>query len=103
MICDMKQIIKILGTGCSKCKSLAKLTEEVVLENSINATIEKVEDIMKIMEYDVITTPALVVNERLVCQGKVPSKNEVLKIILIENEIKDNKASDCCSDSDDCC
>lgn len=77
----MTQIIKILGTGCAKCKSLTKLTEEVVSENNINASIEKVEDIMKIMEYNVMSTPALVMNEKILVKGRVPSKEEILRLI----------------------
>lgn len=77
----MTQTIKILGTGCAKCKSLTKLTEEVVVENNINATVEKVEDIMKIMEYNVMTTPALVMNGKVLIKGRIPSKEELLKLI----------------------
>lgn len=92
----MTQKIKILGTGCPKCKTLNKLTEEVVAENNINASIEKVEDIMKIMEYNVMTTPALVVNDKIVVKGRVPSKEEVLKLLQSENETSENNNSDSC-------
>mgnify|MGYP001482932539 CR=1 FL=1 len=98
----MELTIKILGTGCSKCKILTKLTEEVVKENNINASVEKVEDIMKIMEYNVMTTPALVVNEKIVSKGSVPSKTEILKLIQSEKEIKNNNNQCCCS-SEGCC
>ena len=57
--------IKILGTGCPKCKTVEKLTREVVEQNGINATINKVEDIMDIMKYGVMATPAIVVNEKV--------------------------------------
>jgi small redox-active disulfide protein 2 len=59
----MKISIKILGTGCPKCKALEKLTKEVLTENSYDAEISKVEDIVQIMNYGVIGTPALVLNE----------------------------------------
>ncbi|HAH24634.1 MAG TPA: thioredoxin family protein, partial [Prolixibacteraceae bacterium] len=65
--------IKILGTGCPKCKTLEKLTREVVEKNGIDATIVKVEDIMEIMKYGIIATPALVVNEKVAIKGRVPS------------------------------
>lgn len=77
----MTKVIKILGTGCPKCKTLTVVVEEVVSENSIDATIEKVEDIMEIMKYDVMTTPALVVDEVIVLKGRVPSKSEVLTLL----------------------
>ena len=69
--------IKILGTGCSKCKTLEKLTNEVVSENNITAEIGKVEDIVQIMSYGVMATPALVINEKVVISGRVPSKAEI--------------------------
>ena len=69
--------IKILGTGCPKCKTLEKLTREVVEQNGIDATITKVEDIYQIMKYGVMTTPALVVNEKVVIKGRIPSADEI--------------------------
>jgi small redox-active disulfide protein 2 len=77
--------IKILGTGCAKCKSLEKLTREVVEKNGIQATVTKVEDIMEIMKYNVMTTPALVVNGKVEVKGRVPSAAEVLQILLKHN------------------
>lgn len=73
--------IKILGTGCSKCKTLEKLTREVVEQNGFNATITKVEDIMEIMKYSVMSTPALVVNEKVEIKGRVPSADEVKQVL----------------------
>ena len=55
--------IKILGTGCSKCKTLEKLTRDAVAEMGLPAEFEKVEDLLKIMNYGVMSTPALVVDE----------------------------------------
>lgn len=69
--------IKILGTGCQKCKTLEKMTSEVVAENSIDARISKVEDIMEIMKYGIIATPGLVINEKVVISGRLPSKDEI--------------------------
>lgn len=74
--------IKILGTGCPKCKTLEKVTREAVEEIGINATIEKVEDIVKIMEYRVIHTPGLVINGKVVLSGQVPTVNQVKEIII---------------------
>jgi small redox-active disulfide protein 2 len=73
--------IKILGTGCSQCKALEKLTREVVEKNGINATITKVEDIMDIMKYNIMSTPALVVNEKVEIKGRVPSAAEIKQIL----------------------
>jgi len=73
--------IKVLGTGCSKCKTLEKLTREVIGENNITAEISKVEDIVQIMGYGVMATPALVINEKVAVSGRVPSKDEIKKLI----------------------
>lgn len=75
--------IKVLGTGCTKCKKLEQLTKEVVAEMGIEATVEKVEDIYKIMQYGVMRTPGLVINEKVVLSGKIPKTSE-LKELLIE-------------------
>ena len=74
-------IIKILGTGCARCKQLEKTAREVVRELSIDATIEEVKDIKKIMEYPILTAPGLVIDEKLVCSGRVPTKAEVTTFI----------------------
>ena len=73
--------IKVLGPGCARCHQLEQTTREVVKELGINAEIEDVKDIKKIMEYPILTTPGLVIDEKLVCSGKVPSKAEVTTFI----------------------
>lgn len=73
--------IKILGSGCSKCKTLEKLTREVVEQNSIDASISKVEDIMEIMKYGVMATPALVVDGKVEIKGRVPSLEEIKEVL----------------------
>jgi len=70
-----------LGTGCPKCKTLEKLTRGVLEQNSIDATVTKVEDIMEIMKYGVMTTPALVVNGIVEIKGRVPSSDEIKQIL----------------------
>ena len=95
------KIIKILGTGCPSCVSTDKIVTEVVNELNIEAQIIKVTEIMDIMMYDVMITPAIVVDEVVVFRGKVPSKDEV-KALLVDNFA--NNA--CCSDEnidDSCC
>jgi len=77
--------IKVLDTGCARCKSLEKLTIKAVDELNLDATVEKVEDIQKIMEYAVMRTPALVINEKVVLSGQVPKVSE-LKELLTNNQ-----------------
>jgi small redox-active disulfide protein 2 len=76
--------IKVLGTGCARCKSLEKVTRKAVEELNLDATVEKVEDIQKIMEYAVMRTPALVINEKVVMTGQVP-KVALVKDLLTNN------------------
>jgi len=73
--------IKILGPGCARCHHLGKTTREAVKELGIDAEIEEVKDINKIMEYPILTTPGLVVNGQLLCAGRVPSKAELTQLI----------------------
>lgn len=76
--------IKILGSGCAKCYSLERAAA-AALETLLNehpdleATLVHIEDILEIQRYPVLFTPALVVNEKVVCAGRVPKKEEVLK------------------------
>ncbi|MFC1940185.1 thioredoxin family protein [Chloroflexota bacterium] len=73
--------IKVLGPGCARCHQLEQTTREVVKELGIDAEIEDVKDVKKIMEYPILTTPGLVIDEKLVCSGRVPSKSEVTTFI----------------------
>lgn len=82
---DSKMNIKVLGTGCARCKSLEKITRKAVEELNLDAHVEKVEDIQKIMEYAVMRTPALVINETVVLSGQVP-KLSALKELLSNNK-----------------
>jgi small redox-active disulfide protein 2 len=77
----MSKVIKVLGTGCPKCQSMTNVVKEVVSENNIDATVEKVEDIMEIMQYNVLSTPVLVVDEEIKIKGRVPSKDEVIELL----------------------
>lgn len=71
----MKQV-KILGTGCAKCNQLADAVKAVIASEGIEAEVEKVEDMQKIMAYNVLSTPALVVDGEVRCKGRVPSASE---------------------------
>jgi small redox-active disulfide protein 2 len=77
----MKMEIKILGTGCPKCKTLEQLTRDVVSKNNIDATITKIEDIMEIMKYNIMITPALVIDGKVVVKGRVPSADEIKQLL----------------------
>lgn len=73
--------ILVLGPGCAKCHQLEQTTQEVVKDLGIDAEIEYINDIKKIMEYPILTTPGLVINEKLVCSGRVPTRAEVTSYI----------------------
>ena len=73
--------IKVLGPGCARCQQLEKTTREVVKELGIEAEIEEIKDMKKIIEYPILTTPGLVIDEKLVCSGRVPTKSEVTTLI----------------------
>ncbi|HOJ90279.1 MAG TPA: thioredoxin family protein [Saprospiraceae bacterium] len=75
------QIIKILGTGCAKCKQTEQLVKEVIAKNGIDAVVEKIEDIQLIMEYNILATPAVVIDEVVKIKGRVPSEKEILEAI----------------------
>ncbi len=73
--------IKILGTGCTKCKTLEQLIRDAVNKNRIDATIIKVDDIMEIMKFNIMTTPALVIDGKVVVKGRIPSAEEIKQLI----------------------
>ena len=72
--------IKVLGTGCANCKALYATVEKVVNELGIQAEIIKEEDLMKIMEYNLMTLPALVINGKVVAKGRI-NAGEVKELI----------------------
>ncbi|WP_243292346.1 thioredoxin family protein [Bacillus sp. FJAT-47783] len=74
-------IIKVLGTGCAKCKRLEKNVEAAVEDLRMDASIVKVTDFKEIAKYGVMSTPALVVNDQLVVSGKVPKSEEIKKYL----------------------
>ena len=73
--------IKVLGTGCTKCKKLLANVETALRESQIKAALEKVEDINKIIDYGVMMTPALVIDENVKSVGKVLSPKDIIKLI----------------------
>ena len=74
-------MIKVLGTGCAKCKKLEANVQSAVKELGIDAKIEKVEDLQQIMAYGVMSTPALVVDEKIKFMGKVPTVEDIKKYL----------------------
>lgn len=73
--------IKVLGLGCAKCRKTYKVVEKVVAENNIDASLDKVEDIVEMMSYNIITTPAVVVDGVVRIKGYVPTEAEVKKVL----------------------
>jgi small redox-active disulfide protein 2 len=73
--------IKILGTGCPKCKTLEELTRKVVKDNMIDASISKIDDIAEIMKFNIMTTPALVVDGKVVAKGRIPAADEIKQFL----------------------
>lgn len=74
--------IKVLGPGCAKCQLLEKTVKEVVNALKLDISVEEVKDLKKIMQYPILMTPGLVINEKVVLSGKVPSKAEVEQLII---------------------
>ncbi len=89
------KIIKILGTGCQNCVTTEKMVAEVVKELNLDVKIIEVSDIQEIMKYDILSTPAVVIDEKVVIKGRVPSKDEIKALLLNEDS--------CCEPKDDCC
>jgi small redox-active disulfide protein 2 len=69
--------IKVLGSGCANCKRLEAVTRKVVETLAIEAEIEKVTDYAEIMKYPILATPGLVINEKLVSAGRLPSEAQI--------------------------
>lgn len=75
------KVIKVLGTGCSSCKALYSTVQEAVKELGIDATVEKEEDLNKIMAYNVMSLPALVINEKVVSKGQKLTVEQVKQLL----------------------
>jgi len=75
-------IIQVLGTGCSKCKTLYEVVNKAVEETGTEALVEKIEDIQKIMSYNLLMTPGLVIDGYVKVAGRVPNLDEVKRLIL---------------------
>jgi small redox-active disulfide protein 2 len=74
--------IQVLGTGCAKCKTLHEIVKKAVQETGVDAEVEKVEDIQKIMAFEILMTPGLVIDGQLKTAGRLPNLEEVKAMIL---------------------
>ena len=73
--------IKILGPGCAKCKSTYQNVLSALDETDVQADVKKIEDIEEMMEYDVLSTPALVIDDKVFIKGRVAQVKEIKKIL----------------------
>jgi small redox-active disulfide protein 2 len=73
--------IKVLGTGCPRCQALEKAVINSLAEMDLAAYVCKVDDMMEIMKYGIVQTPGLVINDKVVLSGRVPSSSEIKKLI----------------------
>ena len=69
--------VKVLGSGCANCAKLEETARQAIAQLGVPANVEKVTDYAEIMSYNVLRTPALVVNEKLVSAGRIPSTGEI--------------------------
>ena len=76
--------IKVLGPGCAKCKTTYNVIEKVIKENNLDVKLTKVDDIMGMVSYNIMTTPAVVVDEVVKMKGQVPTESDVKKLLGIE-------------------
>ncbi len=74
-------LIQVLGTGCTKCKTLHEMVKKAVQEAGVDAEVEKVEDIQRIMAFELIMTPGLVINGEVKAAGRVPNVEELKRMI----------------------
>jgi len=98
--------IKILGTGCPNCVTTEKIVTEVVNGLNLKFEIIKVTEIQDIMMYDIMSTPAVVIDEKVVVKGRIPSASEIKELLNEEPccDSNDTTSSDsCCDTSPNCC
>ena len=75
--------VKVLGPGCAKCKTTFQVIEKVIKENNLDVKLTKVDDIMEMMSYNIMTTPAVVVDGEVKMKGQVPSESDVKRLVGI--------------------
>ena len=72
-----------MGPGCAKCKTTYNVIEKVIKENNLDVKLTKVDDIMEMMNYNILTTPVVVVDEVVKMKGQVPTESDVKKLLGI--------------------
>lgn len=87
-------VIKVLGSGCLNCKKLHQSAEEAIKELNANINLEYITDMGRIIAYGVMSTPALVINEKVVSQGRILSKEDIIKLIK-SNEVLEPTKGKC--------
>lgn len=75
--------IKVLGPGCARCKTTYQVIEKVIKENNLDVKLTKVDDIMEMMNYNIMSTPAVVIDEVVKLKGTVPTEADVKKLLGI--------------------
>ena len=75
--------VKVLGPGCAKCKTTFQVIEKVIKENNLDVKLTKVDDIMEMMSYNIMTTPAVVVDGEVKMKGQVPTESDVKRLLGI--------------------
>jgi len=75
--------VKVLGPGCAKCKTTFQVIEKVIKENNLDVKLTKVDYIMEMMSYNIMTTPAVVVDGEVKMKGQVPSESDVKRLLGI--------------------
>lgn len=93
--------IVIYGPGCAKCSSLAEITQQAMKELGIKVTLEKVTDVMQFAVAGVLMTPALKVNGKILISGKVPSKDEVKRLLQEALQVEAGEEKSCCGESEE--
>lgn len=85
--------IKVLGSGCLNCKKLYQSAEEAIKELNVNIDLEYVTDMQRIIAYGVMSTPALVINEKVVSQGRILNKEDIIKLIETSAVLRPTKGT----------
>ncbi|HWR94296.1 MAG TPA: thioredoxin family protein [Flavobacterium sp.] len=98
----MSKTIKVLGTGCPKCKITYNNVLEALKQLGIDANVIKIEDIEEIMKYNVLTTPVLMIDDVIKVKGRIVQIEEIKELLKNTNSVSEDNNSSCCSNSS-CC
>lgn len=97
----MSKIIKVLGTGCPKCKTTYNNVLEALKQLGMEANVIKIEEIEEIMKYNVLTTPVLMIDDEMKVKGRIAQIDEIKELLKNTNSVSEDNSS-CCSNSS-CC